>query len=417
MKFSIITPTHNFKYIRELYETIVAQTYTDWEWIVYVNGKAIHDKLPDVILTDNRVKVYKDKTKNTKIGYLKHEAFNLGTGDVLIEMDHDDLLLPNCLQRLYDTYSTNPDVGFVSSDDARLQTNSEFVPFSPVFGWRHYNLKYKDTDLIVMDGFDIDAATMAFIWYAPDHVRTWKSDVYKSLGGHNIDMKVLDDHELMIRTYLVTKCHHLHEPLYVYRIDGNNTYTEPETYNGIQRDTVQLFYKYGYQLAERDAELRGLLKVDIGGGIDGKPGYLTIDQEGGQITADLNDGIPLPDNSVGVLNASHILEHLHDKTKIMSEIYRVLADGGWAMIDVPSTDGRGAFQDPTHVSYWNQNSFFYYTRQDQARFIRNTTIRFQEFRLETIFPSQWWQDNNIPVTVAWLRAIKSDTRRAHHKLI
>ncbi len=28
---------------------------------------------------------------------------------------------------------------------------------------------------------------------------------------------------------------------------------------------------------------------------------------------------------------------------------------------VPSTDGRGAFQDPTHVSFWNINSFMYYS--------------------------------------------------------
>jgi len=26
----------------------------------------------------------------------------------------------------------------------------------------------------------------------------------------------------------------------------------------------------------------------------------------------------------------------------------------------PSTDGRGAFQDPTHLSFWNLNSWFYF---------------------------------------------------------
>jgi hypothetical protein len=30
---------------------------------------------------------------------------------------------------------------------------------------------------------------------------------------------------------------------------------------------------------------------------------------------------------------------------------------------VPSTDGRGAFQDPTHVSFWNANTFAYFSRQ------------------------------------------------------
>jgi ubiquinone/menaquinone biosynthesis C-methylase UbiE len=88
----------------------------------------------------------------------------------------------------------------------------------------------------------------------------------------------------------------------------------------------------------------------------------------------LNQGIPLPDNSVGVIWASHILEHLFDKHKILSEIHRVLVDGGWAFIQVPSTDGRGAFQDPTHVSYWNENCFWYYVDKNYARFIRNDKI-------------------------------------------
>ena len=34
--------------------------------------------------------------------------------------------------------------------------------------------------------------------------------------------------------------------------------------------------------------------------------------------------------------------------------------GGKAEIAVPTTDGSGAFQDPTHVSFWNRRSFLYY---------------------------------------------------------
>jgi SAM-dependent methyltransferase len=172
-----------------------------------------------------------------------------------------------------------------------------------------------------------------------------------------------------------------------------------------------LFNQYTRQLAERDAELNGLLKVDIGGGLNPYPGYFTVDlRDTANLQADLNNGIPLPDNSVGVLNASHIIEHLHDKTKIMAEIHRVLAHGGWAFIDVPSTDGRGAFQDPTHVSYWNENSFLYYTDSYLANFIDNTSIRFQEYRKETYYPNDWLKSLNVLVTTAWLVAIKDGPR-------
>ena len=92
-------------------------------------------------------------------------------------------------------------------------------------------------------------------------------------------------------------------------------------------------------------------------------------------------------------------------------MHRVLADKAWAFIEVPSTDGRGAFQDPTHVSYWNQNSFWYYTREQQAQFIYNDTIKFQPFLLDTYFPNEFMYDNNIPVTRAYLTAIKTEERR------
>ena len=191
--------------------------------------------------------------------------------------------------------------------------------------------------------------------------------------------------------------------LCTYRVTGDNTWLERN--EAIQRITVELYNKYAFQLAEKDADDRGLTKVDIGGGLYPRPGYMTIDQEDADVTWNLDDGIPLPDNSVGVLNASHVIEHLKDPIKTMREIHRVLAHGGWAMIEVPSTDGRGAWQDPTHVSFWNEHSFWYYTNRDKAYFIRNNDIRFQTYRLET-----WDSAPQIPVVTAWLVAIKDEER-------
>lgn len=413
MKFSLITPSHKPTHINELYDTIVAQTHTDWEWILYLNGPAIknQDSLCYKIKKDERVKIIIDDSGNTNIGYLKNKAFNLGTGDVLVEMDHDDLLVETCLEKLNEAFQDD-EIGFVYSDNAKLPMNCKFTPYNSANGWTYSKFDWKGTELYHMHTFRHSAASMAFIWYMPDHVRAWRTTVYKELSGHDITLSVLDDQELMFRTYLVTKFHFIEEVLYIYRITGDNTWLERNAL--IQSETVNMFKRNAYTLAERDADLNNLLKVDLGGGIDGRKGYMTIDQEGADITCDLNDGIPLEDNSAGILNASHVLEHLKDPFKIMSEIHRVLADGGWAMIEVPSTDGRGAWQDPTHISYWNQNSFLYYTQKAQARYIHNTTVKFQEFRCETHFPSQWWKDNDIPVVTVWLRAIKSDKKRPHY---
>jgi SAM-dependent methyltransferase len=261
-----------------------------------------------------------------------------------------------------------------------------------------------------MNSFKPTSQALSYIWYAPDHVRSWRKCVYHELGGHNVELSVCDDHELCIRTYLHTKMFHIPKVLYIYRITGENTWLARN--QEIQTKTVDLCKEYAQRLAERDADLNGLLKVDIGGGLNPYPNYFSIDlRSDANLIYNLNNGIPLEDNSVGVLNASHIIEHLYDKTKIISEIYRVLAPGGWAFIEVPSTDGRGAFQDPTHVSYWNENSFLYYTDAYLANFIDNTTIRFQEYRRETHFPNEWLKSMNVCVTTAWLVAIKPDMER------
>jgi ubiquinone/menaquinone biosynthesis C-methylase UbiE len=76
--------------------------------------------------------------------------------------------------------------------------------------------------------------------------------------------------------------------------------------------------------------------------------------------ADLRVPWPWPDNAVDQIRAWDIIEHLPDKIFTMNEMWRVLRPGGRTEISVPTTDGTGAWQDPTHVSYWNRRSFAYY---------------------------------------------------------
>ena len=354
--FSLITPTHNPKYLSELYESIKGQTYQAWEWVIWVNGGITSEDLPQEIRDDSRVRIGSTNLESSSIGQIKHWAFSIGAGDILVEVDHDDLLTPDCLEELNEAFQ-DEEVGFVFSDDAKLA--EQFTPYNKALGWTHYKHEHEGRELTAMRSPQPNSCSIQYIWYSPDHVRAWRKSVYDELGGHNPEFDVCDDHELMIRTYLHTN----------------------------------------------------LMKVDLGGGLFPREGYVTIDQKNGDITADLNEGIPLPDSSVGVIHASHVIEHLKDPLKTMTEIHRVLAHGGWAFIEVPSTDGRGAWQDPTHVSFWNQNSFFYYTRKAQAQFIYNDTVRFMERRLETHYPNKWYEDNKIPCVTTWLVAHKDDEDR------
>lgn len=397
---SIVTPTHDTKYLLELWDSIRDQKYTDWEWVIIANNGA------SVSINDPRVRIIQCPYKMKSVGFLKKYGFMEARGEYIAEVDHDDILTSDCLMEVIEAFNSDPNVGFVYSNDAIYA--EEFIPYNEQFGWDHRQFKWNNKTYYEMI---IPEAPPTFIWYMPDHIRVWRASVYREIGGHDENYDILDDQDLIIRTYLKTRIKHIDKCLYLYRISGENTWLQHE--RKIQEKTVEIYNYYAHLIAERYSELNNKMKIDLGGGFGKPEGYISLDLHNGDVKTDLNEHWPLEDNSVGIIRAYDIIEHLKDKQHVMSEAWRVLIDGGWFLIQVPSTDGRGAFQDPTHVSYWNENCFWYWTRKEKAQYIHNDTVKFQEFRLETIFPNEECRKYNIPYTIAYLSAIKSNKKRPH----
>ncbi|HCV42877.1 MAG TPA: hypothetical protein DGH68_05300 [Bacteroidetes bacterium] len=118
------------------------------------------------------------------------------------------------------------------------------------------------------------------------------------------------------------------------------------------------------------------LWINLGCSDDIKPGYVNVDMRSFSaedqeravcLWADLRVSWPCVDSTVDFILAKDIIEHLPDKIHTMNEAWRVLKPGGVMQVEVPTTEGRGAFQDPTHVSYWNANSFFYFEHGNAHR--------------------------------------------------
>ena len=129
------------------------------------------------------------------------------------------------------------------------------------------------------------------------------------------------------------------------------------------------------------------MKIDLGCGPKKRPGYFGIDKvnfPGVDLVWDCNNPIPLEDNCAEEIIAIAFLEHIDNDKKIhiMNEIFRLLKPGGTFFSKTPSTDGRGAFQDPTHTAYWNENSFLYYTH-DEYRNLYGIKAKFDIISLST----------------------------------
>jgi len=119
------------------------------------------------------------------------------------------------------------------------------------------------------------------------------------------------------------------------------------------------------------------IKLNLGCCDDIREGFCNVDlMEPADLVADLEQSWPWDTGSVSEIVADDIFEHLPSKIHSMNEAWRVLKDGGLLHIRVPTTDGRGAFQDPTHCSFWTPNDLLYYVSgcPERERFARHYGI-------------------------------------------
>jgi len=402
-RVSVFTPSHDVTYLDQCYKSLKAQTFTDWEWVVYLNGSAIW-VCPD--RNDLRVKRVPHLGRALNgVGDSKREAVKHCSGELLVELDHDDTLTPDALAEVVRAFDAHPEVCFVYSDflQVRADGTPDPVRFSVEHGWQY------DGD--VCHSFPPYPSAVSYIWYGPNHVRAFRRTAYDDVGGYDETLEVVDDQDLFCRLYQYGPFCWIPKVLYHQRAHDKNTQARPDLNPKIQTETVRLYHKYVEGNALAWARRRALAALDFGGAHNAAPGFTTVDLHDADIVGNVIDVLAsMPDDSVGVIRASDFLEHVPEKVRLMNECHRVLAHGGMFLTTTPSSDGRGAFQDPTHVSFWNENSFWYYTDANYAKYVPEITARFQVSRLETLYPSEWHEQHRISYVIANLVAIKDGPR-------
>ena len=356
------------------------------------------------------------------VGAAKRRACELATADLLVELDHDDVLARAALQRVVAAFEAHPEIGFVYSHAAQVLADGsrDDSRFDARNGWTYREADVDGRAVLQIDSLDATPHNVAYIWYAPNHLRAFRRTTYELAGGYDAERTVLDDQDLMCRLFQHTDFLLIDECLYLQRVHARNTQRDPEVNAQIQRETVEIYDRYVQPCALAWAKRQGLHALDLGAAHNKPAGYLGVDVYPGpsvDIVADVTGGIPLPDSSVGVIRAVDFLEHVPDKIALFNELHRVLAHGGLLLSLTPSTDGRGAFQDPTHVAYYNENSFWYFTDAAYADFVPPIHCRFQVSRLQTFFPNEWHEHRDISYVNANLVALKEGPRQGGLQLI
>ena len=249
MTISVCTSTYNNtpEQLARVWASLKAQTYTDWTWTVYDDST-----LPDTwnilwgLCSDERYKIELFKPhvpSRGNIGLSKHNCFMLAKGDILVELDADDELTPDALAEI-DTAFIDYGVGFVYSNCAEVfdDGTSGKYPEGWAFGFgsERWNTVYNVWEMIAPP---LNRTTLSHIVSVPNHVRAWRTSVYRELGGHDVKLPVADDYDLIVRSALhTTRCKHIDKLLYLQHIGAD---TAQRKHNRLIQDLVPLIHE-GY---------------------------------------------------------------------------------------------------------------------------------------------------------------------------
>ncbi len=129
MKFSVIVPVYKVEgYLEQCVESVLQQTYTDFELILVDDGSP--DRCPemcdDFSQKDSRIKVI--HKKNGGLSSARNAGLDIATGDYVVFLDSDDFWNDeNALQEVYDKAKFGTDIVIFGCTDWDIHTNKKVV--------------------------------------------------------------------------------------------------------------------------------------------------------------------------------------------------------------------------------------------------------------------------------------------------
>jgi glycosyltransferase involved in cell wall biosynthesis len=230
--FSVFTPTFNsFEKILRAFNSLKAQTLTNWEWIImddspddthfqYLKKKLSHDA---------RIRIYRRFENNGYIGNVKNEAVSLCRGQFVLELDHDDEILPFVLEESAKTFRNNLEVGFVYMDFINIYENGNNFRYGDNIckGYgSYYCQKYGDKWVYVYNTPNINNITLSHLVCCPNHPRIWRKDALLEMGNFCEYLPICDDYEIILRTAVHTKIAKIPKMGYIqYMNESNNNFS------------------------------------------------------------------------------------------------------------------------------------------------------------------------------------------------
>lgn len=204
VKISVLLPTYNTApdMLDQALQSVQRQIYPHWELCVCDDASTqphVREMLEARAAADPRIKLHISET-NHGVAHASNRALDMATGDFVILLDHDDLLVEQALFRVAESVAhDDPDMLYsdevVVSADGKVVLNYALRPvFSPEFLRGH-------PYIVHMVGF--------------------RTSLLRDLGGFDESLSISQDYDLILRvTEKARTIVHLPEVLYHWRLHG-----------------------------------------------------------------------------------------------------------------------------------------------------------------------------------------------------
>ena len=199
---SVIIPAYNSgPYLNVAVQSVIAQTFTDWECIVVDVGST--EDLSRVEKMDPRVRLVRQE--NRGISMARNRGIAESAGEFIAFLDHDDAFLPAKLERQVAAMACDVNIGLCHTDFAVMDESGNYAP-----GGCGTNTA---TDFLTMLQFGAPYPTTTMV----------RRSVFSLVGVFDPFLTPSEDQDLFVRIAKFFRVAYLPSCEALYRVHGTNT--------------------------------------------------------------------------------------------------------------------------------------------------------------------------------------------------
>lgn len=217
---SIVIPSYNHeKYIGKCIDSVVNQTYKNWELIIIDDGSKDSSNSIIESYTDDRIIHIKQENAGA------HNAINRGLalakGDYLTILNSDDEFLPKRFEECLEIFNCNLNIDFISTWINIVDDKSKILGIKEAWSNMHpWEIKNPNLTFLDSNNYALNALMANFVSTTSNMI--FKRKIYDEIGAMR-NLRFAHDWDFLLRVCERYNCHNLELPLMNYRIHGTNT--------------------------------------------------------------------------------------------------------------------------------------------------------------------------------------------------